>query len=297
MSLIDLRGKTMGGQDKRTRITKIARHHSATKEGDVFAFERHWKGLGWKTGGYHEAIMRDGSVQLCYDSDVVTNGVYGHNQTTYHICLVGNGSFTDEQEKAFDDRAKKAVERFGLSVNDVLGHNEFSGANTACPGINMNTVRDRLRGKVTTTIPYTPKPFEQAKSKPKQATGSIADIQNELNMEYGFKLAVDNIFGPKTKHALLRAYQIELNQQYNRKLKTDGIWGPKTRNASISIYKGARGKLTWILQAMLFVHGYNIAVDGVYGDKTEIALRSFQVKNKLKNDAIAGKATFAKLFE
>ncbi len=70
----------------------------------------------------------------------------GHNTPTYHICLVGNSSFTAEQEKAFEERAKAAMQRFGLSVNDVLGHNEFSGhASNICPGINMNTVRERLR--------------------------------------------------------------------------------------------------------------------------------------------------------
>lgn len=163
--IIDLRGKVMGGRDKRSKINKIARHHSATKSGDAFTFQRHWSSLGWRTGGYHEIILPDGSVQLCYDSNVVTNGVYGHNKNTYHICLVGNGSFTDAQEKAFEKRAKKAIKRFGLSVSDVLGHGEFKGASTACPGTNMNTVRDRLRGKATTTIPYTPKPAKKPSGK------------------------------------------------------------------------------------------------------------------------------------
>ncbi|NMP59336.1 peptidoglycan recognition protein family protein [Enterococcus mundtii] len=130
-----------------SQVTKIARHHSATPTGDVWTFQNHWNGtLGWGTGGYHEIILRDGTVQWCYFDNDVTNGVGGHNTPTYHICLVGNGSFTAEQEKAFEERAKAAMQRFGLSVNDVLGHNEFSGhASNICPGINMNTVRERLR--------------------------------------------------------------------------------------------------------------------------------------------------------
>ncbi|MGM0275935.1 peptidoglycan recognition protein family protein [Enterococcus sp. AZ080] len=130
-----------------SQVTKIARHHSATPTGDVWTFQNHWNGtLGWGTGGYHEIILRDGTVQWCYFDNDVTNGVGGHNTPTYHICLVGNSSFTAEQEKAFEERAKAAMQRFGLSVNDVLGHNEFSGhASNICPGINMNTVRERLR--------------------------------------------------------------------------------------------------------------------------------------------------------
>src|SRR5690625_138621 len=291
--VVDLRGKTIGGTDKRKNVRKIARHHSATDSGDVFTFEKHWKNtLGWRTGGYHEVILRDGTVQLCYDSNVVTNGVYGHNQTTYHICLVGNGDFTDAQEKAFDDRVKKAIKKFGLSVSDVLGHREFSGASTACPGIDMDEVRDRLRGKPKQTPKK--KPAKKKKST-KKARGVIADIQNELNKQYGFNIAVDNILGPETHKALVKAYQTELNEQYNAGLSVDGIWGPKTRNATVNVRYGARGKITWIMQALLVVNGYNISVDGIYGDETKNALRSFQKDNKLSVDAVAGKATWAKL--
>ncbi|MDB7088351.1 N-acetylmuramoyl-L-alanine amidase [Enterococcus mundtii] len=129
-------------------VKNIARHHSATETGDVFIFQQYWNGeLGWGTGGYHEIILRDGTVQWCYFDEDVTNGVGGHNTPTYHICLVGNGSFTEAQEEAFNQRAKAAMERFGLSVENVLGHNEFSGhASNICPGTNMDAVRDILNG-------------------------------------------------------------------------------------------------------------------------------------------------------
>ena len=38
-----------------------------------------------------------------------------------------------------------ALERFGLGLEDILGHNEFKGAATSCPGINMDSVRKRLK--------------------------------------------------------------------------------------------------------------------------------------------------------
>lgn len=149
--LEDLRGngRILGptnAKRKASEITKIARHHSATTTGDVWAFQNYWKNtLGWGTGGYHEIILRDGTVQWCYFDEDITNGVGGHNTPTYNICLVGNGSFTKEQEKAFDTRAKAAMQRFDLSVKDVLGHNEFIGhSSTICPGINMRMLRDRL---------------------------------------------------------------------------------------------------------------------------------------------------------
>ena len=162
--IVDLRGdsRILGPTNPNrsvSAITKIARHHSATATGDVWAFQNHWRGsLGWGTGGYHEIILRDGTVQRIYSDNVTTNGVGNHNSYTYHICLVGSGSFTAEQEAAFDARAKDAMKRFGLKVADVLGHNEFSGhASNICPGINMNTVRSRLNGNTTASVP-TPTP-------------------------------------------------------------------------------------------------------------------------------------------
>lgn len=285
MVIINLIGKTMGGKDKRSKVTKIARHHSATKSGDVYTFERYWKGTrGWNTGGYHEIILRNGDVQLCYDYNVVSNGVYGHNQTAYHICVVGNGSFTDEQEKAFEERAKYAIKRFGLSVNDVLGHNEFSGQNTACPGINMNKVRDRLRGA-------------SASSNKQTGNSRIRTIQSVLNSQYGFNIPVDGYDGPITKSTLIKALQIELNKQFNAGLIVDGIWGPKTRAACITVRKGARGNITWIIQARLYCLGYNPkGLDKIFGDGMYKEVRKYQRDKQITVDGDVGKQTFTKLF-
>ncbi|MFC4409446.1 hypothetical protein ACFOZY_03230 [Chungangia koreensis] len=67
VKLIDIRSKTQrtNGTRPLSQITHIARHHSATKDGDFFTFWRTWNGQKkWGTGGYHEIIMRDGSIQL-----------------------------------------------------------------------------------------------------------------------------------------------------------------------------------------------------------------------------------------
>ncbi|MCZ8541952.1 N-acetylmuramoyl-L-alanine amidase [Psychrobacillus psychrodurans] len=144
----DIRNKVAPSKSTRktSQITKIARHHSATTSGDYFAFwNNRWKGLGWGKGGYHEIILTDGTVQLCYDPIYPTNGIGNHNTNTYHICVVGNGAFTAAQERAFEERCLIAIQNFDLSVDDVLGHNEFKGTATSCPGINMDSVRKRLK--------------------------------------------------------------------------------------------------------------------------------------------------------
>ncbi|MFC0558509.1 peptidoglycan recognition protein family protein [Halalkalibacter alkalisediminis] len=95
---------------------------------------------------YHEIILPDGTVQLCYDPTVITNGVAGHNTISNNICLVGLSAFTDTQEKAWEERVKLAMKRFGFKDSNVLGHKEFNGQNTACPGIDMNKERQSLKG-------------------------------------------------------------------------------------------------------------------------------------------------------
>jgi hypothetical protein len=148
--ILDLRGKAPHSNAKRqvSSIKKIVRHHSATTEGNFWVFWNYWNGtLKWNTGGYHEIILRDGSVELCYPPEIITNGVKSHNAYTYHICVVGNGRFTDEQEKAFKERSLNAMSMFNLKVDDVVGHGELDPS--TCPGIDMNKVRESLREKPT----------------------------------------------------------------------------------------------------------------------------------------------------
>ncbi len=157
----DIRHRTQrtNGTRNLSQIKYIVRHHSATTTGDFDSFWRFWHGTrGWGTGGYHEIILRDGTVQICYDPTEITNGVGNYNTPTYHICLVGNGSFTAVQERAWDERVAYNMKRLGIGVNNVKGHREMPGANTTCPGINMDTVRARIKGGTVTPSKPTPTP-------------------------------------------------------------------------------------------------------------------------------------------
>ncbi|UTR13613.1 N-acetylmuramoyl-L-alanine amidase [Salipaludibacillus sp. LMS25] len=126
---------------------------------------------------------------------------------------------------------------------------------------------------------------------------TIATVQATLNERYGLSIAVDNIFGPETKGALLKGFQTELNVQFNRNIQVDGIWGPETRQAVVNVRRGARGNITWILQAMLYGSGVSPGpVDGIFGPLTERAVRTYQHRYKLIVDGIAGRQTFTALF-
>lgn len=58
---------------------------------------------------------------------------------------------------------------------------------------------------------------------------------------------------------------------------------------------GSTGSAVSRLQTVLNEHGYDLAVDGIFGVKTQAAVRDYQKKNGLKLDGIAGKETWGSL--
>ena len=125
---------------------------------------------------------------------------------------------------------------------------------------------------------------------------TIKSIQQTLNSRYGAGLVVDGIYGPNTKRALVRGLQTELNRQFNAGLTVDGVFGPKTKAAIPNLRLGDRGNLVYLLQAGLYMNGFPLALDSIFGTKTREIVQNFQRANGLHVDGIAGPNTFAGLF-
>jgi peptidoglycan hydrolase-like protein with peptidoglycan-binding domain len=124
----------------------------------------------------------------------------------------------------------------------------------------------------------------------------------------------DGIFGKNTRNALIRFQRakgiavdgVAGKQTYRTLINHLSTQAKKTAKTSTSssqwtgqtLRKGSRGQAVRDLQSMLRVAGYgNIvgAADGIYGSKTEAAVKAFQKNNGLKVDGIAGKQTYALL--
>lgn len=117
----------------------------------------------------------------------------------------------------------------------------------------------------------------------------IYDIQEWLNRHYNTGLALDNMYGPKTKSALIKGLQTELNTQYNKGLAVDGIWGVKTKNACVNVKQGAEGNITMLIQMALFIKGYTLDMDKKFGNDTTKKVKEFQLNNGLTPDGIVRK--------
>ncbi|HUB41081.1 MAG TPA: peptidoglycan-binding protein [Streptosporangiaceae bacterium] len=91
---------------------------------------------------------------------------------------------------------------------------------------------------------------------------------------HGAKLAVDGVFGSKTKTAVVAF-------QRSRKLPASGVVKARTWRALVVMVKrGSTGPAVRAVQDQINFrnnkNGHTLAVDGVFGRKTEAAVRAFQ---------------------
>ena len=96
-----------------------AGHSNAEKVQDYFTRPVSKGGRGWKTGGYHRIIEKDGTIVKMYDFDRVTNGVKGFNSNTIHISYVG-GVEENNVNKAKDTRNYKQRESIQNCIIEAI---------------------------------------------------------------------------------------------------------------------------------------------------------------------------------
>lgn len=96
-------------------------------------------------------------------------------------------------------------------------------------------------------------------------------------------------------------YDAEVTTSTNQGNTTAASKGGNTVNVELKILKkGSKNNQVKTLQRILYAMGYALGsapVDGVFGSKTEEAVRNFQAKHKLEVDGIVGEQTWAKLLK
>ena len=211
------------------------------------------------------------------------------------MCCYNNNGKIDVSEKVISNTielVKELMAKYNISIDNVIRH--YDVTNKICPAPLVEDESRWIDFKNRLVSNSTQQVIQEENKNTN--IGIIAKIQATLNTRYNLNIATDNIFGKETKKALVIGLQTELNNQYQKGLVVDGIFGSKTKNACVSVRKGAKGNITYILQAILYCKGYKIAVDGDFGVNTENAVKDYQQSNGLTVDGVAGKNTFTKLF-
>jgi hypothetical protein len=146
-------------------ITHVQYHHTwrPTKNGFYMAKEKekviwsiwkyHTSVRFWQDIAQHFTISPDGMIWDGRSLELDPAGIKGHNKGGIMIEMIGN--FDIGQEKLDNGQlyaATKAgailVEKFNLTTNDIVFHNEFS--NKTCPGSSIN--KDMFVGLIQNII-------------------------------------------------------------------------------------------------------------------------------------------------
>ena len=198
----------------------------------------------------------------------------------------------------------------GDQYGSLTRHNMY--ANTDCPGPYLQSRFSELANTVNAILDgEEPQPTPPQPSYPLLRKGSSGDsvrmAQNKL-IEKGYSLpnyGADGYFGNETERAVRQL-------QSDAGIGVDGIvgnqtWGvlnsdfkkPESSYPGYLIMKGSNGDDVRKVQQKLQSLGYDCGwsgEDGIFGNDTEKAVKSFQRNNGLASDGIVGELTWNKLF-
>ena len=147
--------------------------------------------------------------------------------------------------------------------------------------------------------------------------GSSGEKVRQIQQIVG--VPVDGVFGPQTEAAVRQ-------WQSNLRIGADGVWGPATEQATHDLFvflsnlpaveqtapanpflvaldaatkevlrQGSTGGSVKIAQVGLNAKGFALVADGVFGPRTDQAVRAFQSSRRLAADGIIGPQTWAAL--
>jgi N-acetyl-anhydromuramyl-L-alanine amidase AmpD len=99
-------------------------------------------GFGWDGIGYHAVIIKDGTIEQGRPHFWSGAHVYGHNEESLGVCLIGQNDFTPEQMTALDGLLRDWIARYPQAR--ICGHRDFPNTQKTCPNFDVATwVKDR----------------------------------------------------------------------------------------------------------------------------------------------------------
>ena len=90
-----------------------------------------WRARGWDKNGYHWLVDDNGLAARLQDDEIISNGVFGHNNNSINVCYIGgilNGKATDTRTEAQKGTLRVILEDYKKKYPKakIVGHRDFS---------------------------------------------------------------------------------------------------------------------------------------------------------------------------
>jgi len=92
-------------------------------------------GFGWHGVGYHRVINRQGIIEHARPDYWQGAHVYGYNEISLGVCLIGRTHFTDAQFDALERQLREWQVLYPKAV--ICGHRDFSYTDKTCPNFDV----------------------------------------------------------------------------------------------------------------------------------------------------------------
>ncbi|MFB4260529.1 peptidoglycan-binding protein [Shouchella clausii] len=306
-TLIDRSVRNMGAVHEVVKLSAIEMIKRAYAEGINVQISSGYRSYAEQTKLYNQGRTTPGNI--------VTNARAGYSNHNFGVAIDYFLTNHDGSKAVWTVNAQwRRVAAIGKQLGFSWGgdwtsfkdypHLEMTGGLTTAqmragqrPNLKINFTPTKVENVETETggtQVTEPKP----KPKPKPSGDPFIRSVQTWSCNYGYDITVDGLKGPETRKALVKILQNELNKQFKAALIVDGVPGPKTYAAVVNVRKGAKGNLTRVLQALLYMAGQNPGpFDGHFGNGTEKAVRAFQRAKGLGVDGVAGKNTWKALLQ
>ena len=122
-------------------IKTIVIHHSGNADTPEKIRNLHINIKGWEDIGYHFMIDREGKLLRGRNLETVGAHVYGYNEDSIGVCLLGNLDKENAKEKQLEMLRRligMLCKEFDLNNKNIRLHRDFPNVTKSCPGKNIS---------------------------------------------------------------------------------------------------------------------------------------------------------------
>jgi N-acetylmuramoyl-L-alanine amidase len=157
------------------KIEYLSIHHTGrNNDFPFFVRLRHKYLRGWDDIGYHYLIgntrpfTEEGKIYSGRPEEFDGAHTRGYNHNSLGVCLIGDFDRVSPSERQLETLfafLEQKIKQHDVPTKNVMGHNEFPGMTTSCPGnfLDMNYVRAVLSGQEVFSFSYYAKLVRQKK--------------------------------------------------------------------------------------------------------------------------------------